>query len=341
MVNEKSGNKSKNSEENNEENRIKTVVIFGVSSFIGSNLAEFFKKDYKVVGTYHKNSVRINGVLTLPCDVLAKEEVQLILFAFKPDYVIYCAGVSSIVECQKNEDLADALNTSGLFNVSEYCQRYKAQICYISSGFIFAGEKKNYYEMDITDALTTYGKTQAAAEFYIQKTSLNYLVYRCCRLYGRGVNPIRPNWFENLQREIILNRSLAMDDFVHTGFLDIYYLGMILKMNFDKGVSNRLFQVSSKDIGSIYQFSKYYGEVFDVSADRIGKSRWSLPLNTSQTSTSVGDQLYFNLDTENVEGFLNIELPSIKESLEFTFQRLKGIKKPHGRDTSGEGIKFI
>ena len=224
-------NKEQEDSSKEEKEKIKTVVIFGVSSFLGSNLAEFFKKDYKVIGTYYKNSVRINGVLTLPCDVLAKEEVQLILFAFKPDFVIYCAGVSSVLDCHKNEDLADALNTNGLFNVSEYCQRYKAQICYISSGFIFAGEKKNYYEMDIPDSLTTYGKTQAAAEFYIQKTSLNYLVYRCCRLYGRGINPTRQTWFENLQREILLNKSLGMDSFVHTGYLDVYYLGMILKMN--------------------------------------------------------------------------------------------------------------
>ncbi len=333
--------KKENTDQVEDDNRIKTIVIFGVSSFIGSNLAEFFKKDYKVIGTYHKNSVRVDGVLTLPCDVLAKEEVQLILFAFKPDFVIYCAGVSSIVDCHKNEDRADALNTNGLFNVSEYCQRYKAQICYISSGFIFAGEKKNYYEMDIPDALTTYGKTQAAAEFYIQKTSLNYLVYRCCRLYGRSINPVRPNWFENLQREIVLNKSFSMDNFVNTGFLDVYYLGMILKMNFDKGVSNRLFQISSKDIGSVYDFAKHYAEIFDVNADRVSKSRWSIPLNASQTSTSVGDQLYFNLDTENVEGFLNIDLPTIKESLEFTFHRLKGLKKVRGRESSGEGIKFI
>jgi len=324
-----------------ETEKIKTIVIFGVSSFIGSNLAEFLKKDYKVIGTYAKNAVRIDGVLSISCDVLMKEEVQFILFAFKPDYVIYCAGVSSIVDCHKNEDLADALNTSGLFNVSEYCQRYKAQICYISSGFIFAGEKKNYYEMDIPDALTTYGNTQAAAEFYIQKTSLNYIVYRCCRLYGRSINPVRPNWFENLQREFLLNNSLAMDDFVYTGFLDVYYLAMVLKMNFDKGVSNRLFQVSSSDIGSIYDFSKQYAEIFDASSDRISKSRWPLPLNASATSTNVEDQLYFNLDTENIEGFLNIELPSIKESLEFTFHRLKGVRKTTGCDRSGEGIKFI
>ena len=319
----------------------KTVVIFGVSSFIGSNLAEFLKKDFKVIGTYHKNSVRIPGVLSVPCDVLAKEEVQLVLFAFKPDFVIYCAGVSSILECHKNEDRAEALNTSGLFNVAEYCQRYKAQICYISSGFIFAGQKKSYFEMDIPDSLTSYGKTQAAAEFYIQKTSLNYVIFRCCRLYGRSLVPQRPTWFQNFQRKIIQNENLAMDDFIYTGFLDVYYLGLILKMCFDKKVSNRLFQVSSNDICTLYDFSKFYAKSFNISPDIFSKGRWAFPLNQGQSTTPVENKLYFSLDTANLEGFLNINLPSIEESLAFTFERLGGQTAKSQSSQASEGIKFI
>jgi dTDP-4-dehydrorhamnose reductase len=327
-------------ENEDEQPKRKTIVIFGVSSFIGSNLAEFFKKDYKVIGTFHKSPVSIPGVLTIPCDVLAKEEVQLILFAFKPDIAVYCAGVSSIYDCHKNEDLADALNTSGLFNVAEYCQRYKAQICYVSSGFIFAGEKKNYFEMDIPDAVTTYGKTQAAAEFYIQKTSLNYVIFRSCRLYGRSIVANRPTWFENFQRKAFNNKALAMDSFIHTGYLDVYYLGMLMKMCFDKDVRNRLFQVSSSDIMNVYEFAKTYGEIFNLAKDRFSKARWPFPYNASATTTQVGDELFFKMDTANMEGFLNIELPSIKDSLEFTFNRFNGqaVKK---NKSAGDGIKFI
>lgn len=320
----------------------KTIVIFGVSSFIGSNLAEYFKKEYKVIGTYHKNSVRINGVLTIPCDVLSKDEVQLILFAFKPDFAIYCAGVSSVLDCHKHEERADALNTSGLFNVAEYCQRYKSQIIYISSGFLFAGEKKNYFEMDIPDSLTTYGKTQAAAEFYIQKTSLNYLIFRCCRLYGRGINPVRPTWFQNFQKKLSQNQGLAMDDFIHTGYLDVYYLGLLIKMTIQKETTNRLFQVSSKDIGTLYDFANFYGKVFGVTKDRFSKGRWYFPLNQTQSTTAVEEKLYFKLDTGNIEGFLNVELPTIEDSLKLTYNRYGGnasINK--GKSSSGEGVKFI
>jgi dTDP-4-dehydrorhamnose reductase len=94
----------------------KTILIYGISSFVGSNLAEFLSKEYRVVGTYHRTKVKINGVLTVPCDVLQKEEVQLTLYAFKPDVVIYAAGLTSILDCNEASDYADALNTVGLFN---------------------------------------------------------------------------------------------------------------------------------------------------------------------------------------------------------------------------------
>ena len=320
----------------------KTMVIFGVSSFIGSNLAEYFKKDYKVIGTYHKNSVRINGILTIPCDVLTKDEVQLILFAFKPDFTIYCSGVSSIVDCHVNEERADALNTSGLFNVAEYCQRYKSQIIFLSSSFIFAGEKRNYFEMDIPDSLTNYGKAQSAAEFYIQKTSLNYLIFRCCRLYGRGIIPVRPTWFQLLQRKISTNTAFTVDDFIQTGYLDVYYLGLLIKMTIEKNVTNRLFQVSSKDIGSVYDFSQFYADIFGLSKDRFSKGRWAFPVNQSQTAGNVGERLYFKMDTGNIEGFLNIELPSIEESIKLTYKRLGGVQKGSGQKTSlGDGVTYI
>ncbi len=323
--------------------RRKTILIFGISSFVGSSLAEFFSRDYRVVGTYFKNPVNIPGVLAIPCDVLAKEEVQLVLFTTRPDITIYCVGMSSIVDCAIEEELADALNTSGLFNVTEYCQRYKSQIICISSNFVFAGEDRQYLEMDIPDPNTIYGKTQASAEFYIQKSSLNYLVFRVCRLYGRGILGTRENWFEKFQKYINLRKNIEIDDYVHTGFLDVYYLGLIIKMAIDKNIQNRLFQISSSDKMTFYEFIKTYSEVFGESDHNVVRARWPYPVMASAHTGNapVDNKLHFKLDVSNVEGFMRIKLPTIEESLEFTFRRYKGVKKSGTKLNSGDGITFI
>lgn len=321
--------------------RKKTILIFGISSFLGSNLAEFLKKDFRIIGTFNKTPVHIPGVLTIPCDVLQKDEVQLVLFAFKPDIAIYAVGMSSLVDCALREDMADALNTSGLFNVVDYCARYKTQICYISSGFVFSGEKKKYLEMDIPDPNTSYGKTQASAEFYVQKTSLNYVLFRCCKLYGRSITPKRHTWFELIQRGLNKKDHVMLDDYVNTGFLDVYYLAMILKICFEKEVKNRLFQISSTDQMSMYSFAKKYAEIFSDNPTFIDKGKWAFPILASQAATHVAENFYYDMDVSNIEGFLNIKMPTIEESIQYSFGRFKGVKKTASGQKKSDGVNFI
>ena len=320
----------------------KTVLILGINSFLGSNLAEFFRKDYRVVGTTHKKNHPLPGILTLPCDVLNKEEVQLVLYAFKPDFVLYCVGMPSLIDCNDFPNNSDALNSAGLFNVGELAPRYGARVVYFSSQFIFSGLNKNYNEMDNPDFITQYGKALASSEFYLQKSSLNYLIFRCCNLYGRGISPLRNTPFELLQKNLKNSQAAIYDDFVHQGFLDIYYLGMILKMCIDKNVSNRLIQFCSQDHMTNYEFAKLYCETFNESDGLINKGKWHFPLLKGANTEKLEEQIYYKLDVLNIEGLLKIKMPTIKESIEFTYKRYNGMKIINKSVTNkGEGVSFI
>jgi len=322
--------------------RRKTVLIIGINSFVGSNLAEFLKKDYRVVGTYHKKNFPLPGILTLPCDVLTKEEVQLVLYAFRPDFVLYCVGLTSLKDCAETPNICDALNSAGLFNVAELAPRYGARIVYFSSQYVFSGANRNYIEMDNPDVVTQYGKSQASSEFYLQKSSLNYLIVRCCNLYGRGVTPMKNTFFEQLQKNLKSNVSDVYDDFLHQGFLDIYYLGMVMKMCIDKNVTNRLIQFCSQDLMTHYEFSKSYCEVFNESDGLINKGKWHLPIAKGANLEKLEEVQYFKLDVLNIEGLLKIKMPTIRESMEFTYKRFNGTKDAHKTiKNQGEGVSFI
>jgi dTDP-4-dehydrorhamnose reductase len=320
----------------------KTILIVGINSFIGSNLAEFLKNDYRVVGTYYRRYVRVPGVLALPCNVLNKEELQLVMYAFKPDFVLYCVGLTSVRDCHEVPNLSDALNSSGLFNVSELAPRYGARVVYFSNHLVFSGDNKKHNEMDNPDSITQYGKSMASTEFYLQKSSLNYLIIRCCRLYGRGISPLRESWFEIFQRNFIKNKNMVCDDFSNQGFVDIYYLALVLKICIDKNVVNRLVHFSSQDSMTYYEFAKTYCELFRQSEDMITKGKWNLPLLKGTENKNKDDRFYYKLDILNIEGILKIKMPTIKESLEFTYSRFYGTKHiPKTVTSKGEGISFI
>ena len=308
-----------------EKNKEKTVVIFGISGFVGSGLAEILSDDYRVIGTYFKNPVKIPNALTVPCNVLNKEEILPILFTFRPDIAIFCVGPSSFWEYSRDKALLDAINTVGIFNVIEGCQRYHVQVCYISSNYVFSGQDKFYTETDTPDANTVYGKSQSTIEFYLQKTGLNYTIFRVCRMYGAGINPCRLNWIEYLQEKFGSNKSVECDDHVYLGFLDIHYLAMILRLCFRENVTNRLFQISSSDVCTHYRFAQKYCNIFEHSKlePLLQKGRWSVPIVEDSPGTSDGN-MYYALDLSNIEAFLSIKMPSIEESLEFTRKKAAG-----------------
>lgn len=319
----------------------KTILIFGLTSMVGSNLAEFFKADYRVVGTYYRKPISIPGVLALPCNVLNKEEVQLVLYAFKPDFVIYCIGYTGLKDCNDNINISDALNSGGLFNVAEMAPRYGARVIYLSSQYVFSGENRAFNEMDNPDFITQYGKSQASSEFYLMKSSLNYLIIRCCRLYGRGVSPIREAFFETMQRKLKNNQSFVYDDFVHMGFIDVYYLAMVLKICMERNISNRVLQFSTQDNMTNFEFAKCYAEIFGESDGLINKGKWFFPILKSVTLNRASEHHFFKMDILNIEGVLRLKLPTIRESLQFTYKRFKGTDKSKGTVKKGEGVSFI
>ncbi len=320
----------------------KTVLIMGINSFIGSNLAEFFRKDYRVVGTYHRKSQAPPGILTLPCDVLEKEQVQLVLYALKPDIVLYCAGLTALRDCHDMPNLCDALNSAGLQIVAEIAPRYGARVIYFSSHFIFSGMNKAYTEMDNPDVITNYGKAQNSAEFYLQKSSLNYLIFRCGKFYGRGISPLRNTFFEIMQKSMRNNQSANFDNYLHQGFLDVYYLGLILKMCIDKNISNRILHFTSQDQMTYYEFAKAYCEVFNQSDGLITPGKWFFPIAKGSNIEKLEEHMYFKLDLLNMESLLKIKMPTIRESLEFTYKRFQGVANASKAvSNKGEGVSFV
>ncbi len=297
----------------------KSILILGVSSFVGSNLADFFKRDYKVFGTYFKNKVEIPGVLTFPCDILKNEELQTVFQVTKPDITIYCAGLSSVFKCHEDPNEALKLNANGLYFVSENCTKYNSRIIYISSGMVFSGERESYGEIDIPDYSTELGKTKSAGEYFIETSTSDYLIFRCCQLYGRGICWNRPNFFQQMESQ----NEFPCDDIFKCGFLDINYLGMVMDLSIENNLKNLLLHVSSTNLLTRFEFANLYAEKFNLDPDFIKKSWVDLPLISDKTK-SKNKKFNFNLSTKNLENYLNITFPTIEESLDFTFKRFNG-----------------
>ena len=319
----------------------KTILIFGISSFIGSNLAEILKDKYRVIGTYFKTPVDISGILSIKCDVHEKDMVQKVVYVFKPDITIYSVGLTRLEDCQDNPKLADALNTAGVFNVSQASERYKSKFVFISTNFIFSGEDTLFRENDTPSPTSVYGNTMASAEFYIQKSCLNYLILRSCPVFGRSYNPNDLKWLEVVDKKAFKADQIICDTKVYHGFLDVWTLAEILDKAIELNITNRLFQISSSDITNRYEFTKLYIEKVFGNSSLLVKGDWGFPRTENQiTLQGLGEELKFEMDTYNAEETFDIELPTIEEVVE-KIASTYGIKKNSKDKKVSIGISYI
>lgn len=322
----------------------KTILIFGISSTVGSALAELLATEYRIIGTYFKNKVKKSSILTLPCDVLESDQVQRIIYRFKPDYTIYAVGLSKLGHCDEFPKLSDALNTIGLINVSTYTERYQSQIIYFSAPYIFAGEDTLTFENDTPMPNSVYGQTLASSEFYIQRSCLNYLIFRCANFFHRSFQMFELNWFEYLERKLVQNEIAKMDDTVTTGFLSIDSLKDALVASIENGVTNRLFQLSSIEYGTHYDFSLKFAKVFGYDSSLLAKDDWGFPENLDQVpSRDKKSDLCYKMDISNARDFLGLSANSIEQEIIRYHQRIKGQTKTKKSQVSGQsgGVTYI
>lgn len=294
-------------------------MIFGISSFVGSNLAEVLKDEFRIVGTYHKTPVTIPGVTCYPCDVLKKDYVGKLLAIVKPDFTIYAVGLSSLTECKLKPKLSDALNSAGAANVCSSSERVRSKFVLLSSGFVHSGDDVLFTEGDTPFPSTAYGTSLSSTEFYVQRSCLNYLILRCGVLYGRSFSALKGNWFEYLERALAKAEKFNADDSVKSGFLDVQILGNILKKALTENVTNRLMHVSSADILTRYQFARLYAKVFRLDDSLVQSKMITLP---TERKGKDGQEYVFRMSTANIEEFVGTKMPTVEESLVFTQGRL-------------------
>lgn len=148
------------------------ILLIGNTGFIGTVLYNFLKKEYEVTGI-NSQSLDITD-----CNILKN---FIINNSF--DLIILCAACKDIKKLENNPDYAYQINTQPAKIIS---QNSKSRIVFISTDYVFDGQKGSYKDTDKTNPTTIYGKTKNDAEKNIQENSSNYTIIRTAAVLGKG-----------------------------------------------------------------------------------------------------------------------------------------------------------
>ncbi len=119
-------------------------------------------------------------------NITQKDDVVKAITAARPDLLIHAAAYTDVDGCEKWPEKALAVNTQGTANVAAACAGLKIPLVYISTDFVFDGEKRTpYREVDPTNPIQVYGRSKLAGEFYVRHLLRKFFIVRTSWLFGK------------------------------------------------------------------------------------------------------------------------------------------------------------
>lgn len=181
------------------------VLVTGANGLLGQHLISLLlQQGYEVIAM-GKGASRLPFAVSAlfryyPADITEDFLVQEILEKEMPHTVVHAAAITQVDDCQLHQENCEAVNvraTAQLLLSAEACCKH---FIYVSSDFVFDGEKGDYTEEDDLNPLSWYGFTKVQAEAITATSEIPFAIVRTCLVYGNTLTGTRSNiinWVKN------------------------------------------------------------------------------------------------------------------------------------------------
>jgi dTDP-4-dehydrorhamnose reductase len=167
------------------------VTIFGGTGLLGNALTRVWQGD------------ELTALGSKDADIRSPQAIKGVIDQHRPDWIVLAAAYTDVDGCETNQQLAFDVNTQGAINVAEAAKAGGTRLLFLSSDYVFDGEKRSPYEIgDARSPRSVYGKTKAAAEEQL----LNILP-ECCIVRTSWVFGVDGKCFPDTMLKLAASRS--------------------------------------------------------------------------------------------------------------------------------------
>ena len=159
------------------------ILITGASGLLGSKLAELAVKLGHEVYSGYLSHEPVHGT-KIRIDVRDKDALGKIFSRIRPEAIIHTAALTDVDRCEAERELAWSINVGGTRNIAELSKEYGAFLVYISTDYVFRGDKGMYRETDEPDPINYYGLTKLKGEEEVINIANEFCIARSSVIYG-------------------------------------------------------------------------------------------------------------------------------------------------------------
>ena len=268
------------------------VLIIGGTSFIGRYFIKYtkIKKVFPTSSKNKKNFIKFN---------LLTDNVGFIIEKYKISHVIFLSAFSRPQDCEKNKKLSNNLNVISTKRVLNILLKKNIYFIFISSDYIFDGNKGNYSENSIPNPKVLYGKQKLKIEKFLKNSiNRNFAILRCPKICG--VNLDDRSIFMNFLSNCLKKKK--MFKLANDQIFSPLYVKDLIKI-FDIVLEEKIkgkYNVSGDESLSRFKFIKKIIEKFNLKKINLVSRSLSelsdvknVPLNVSLNNSKIKKKLNF------------------------------------------------
>lgn len=308
------------------------VAITGASGMLGTALIDKLSNEYLVFATARDQGLLKKNVYWHCFDLTNLTKLEKWLLKIQPDVVIHCAAMVNVDECETKEDLAYQLHVKTTEVIANFLTNHDGRLIYISTDSVFDGfNKKSYSEEDQTSPLNVYSKTKLLGEYSV--LSMKKGVVLRTNIVGWSMKD-KISFSEWVLINLVKKKRIKLFNDVFFSPIHVSELSKIIIQIIEKKASG-LFNVSSQDALSKYDFGLIMAETFEcsseyfdeISVEELGlkaKRPKNMALSNKKITHLLGHELSHAIDAalimkqEYKNGYLaKIKNREIKKNYEF------------------------
>jgi dTDP-4-dehydrorhamnose reductase len=211
----------------------KRIAVLGSSGQLGSDVVEALSRSpsYQITSFSHEQ-----------LDITDRAKVmQVLTHGF--DVVVNCAAFTRVDDCEEQPAQALLVNAQGAFEVARACKQIGALCVFISTDYVFDGEKSEpYVESDPVDPVNVYGTSKLTGEFFVKQTAERWLILRIASVFGktgsrakggnfietilskaRSGGPVRVVSDIAMSPSYTVDAATAVEELIRSGALGLYH----------------------------------------------------------------------------------------------------------------------
>jgi len=241
------------------------LFVAGAHGFVGDHLVRRAAAEWNTMG----GDLRAEADREVSIDVANPASEAAAYEYVRPQVVVLLAALADIDRCEREPQLAQAVNADGAEHIARACARWGARLIYVSSAAVFDGRRHGYRESDEPTPVSVYGRTKAEAERRVASVVPGAAIVRPALVVGRGLRPGTNALLDKLEASFRAGRSVVAPTYELRNPIDVYTLCDFLLLLAARPEARGVFHIGASESASRYQLVLRYAERLGYSKELV------------------------------------------------------------------------